>query len=205
MERFSRYLSWAGGDRQKAIDLYALNTRLSEALYVPLQMLEVALRNRVHAVLSDSKGSRWYETPNFLVGRHQEEQVAAVVTELSRLGKEATPGRVVAALTLSFWTTMVGKPYEDLWQTELYQIARHRDGKGLTRKHLSGPLTPIRILRNRIAHHEPILAWDLKKHHFMTLQITEWLSLEAADWCRSLDRFQQVFPSGGITLKLESG
>jgi hypothetical protein len=50
--RFGRYSAWAAGDKQRAITLYTLNTQLSESLYTPLQMLEVALRNRIHAVLS---------------------------------------------------------------------------------------------------------------------------------------------------------
>jgi mono/diheme cytochrome c family protein len=33
-------------------------------------------------------------------------------------------------------------------------------GKGLRRKDFSGPLSPIRTVRNRIAHHEPIITWD---------------------------------------------
>ena len=201
LERFSRYMSWAGGDRRRALDLYALNTRLSEALYVPLQVLEVALRNRVHAVLAEHKGCRWFEEPDLLIGPYQREQVTAALLDLARQRKEATPGRVVAALTLSFWTTMLGKPYENLWQTDLHRIARREDGKGLTRKSLSVPLTPIRLLRNRIAHHEPILFWDLEKHHSAILQITVWLSPAAASWCRSLDRFSQVFPSERLVLQ----
>ena len=51
-ERFGRYLDWASGDRDQALDLYALNIRLSEALYPPLQMLEVVLRDRIHAILA---------------------------------------------------------------------------------------------------------------------------------------------------------
>jgi hypothetical protein len=35
-ERFGRHLEWAGGDHTRALALYALNTRLSEALYTPL-------------------------------------------------------------------------------------------------------------------------------------------------------------------------
>ncbi len=46
-ERFSRYVTWARGDRTRALGLYALNMRLSESLYTPMQMLEVALRNRI--------------------------------------------------------------------------------------------------------------------------------------------------------------
>jgi hypothetical protein len=52
-ERFSRYLEWANGDRHRAIQLYTLNTQLSESFYLPLQMLEVTLRNRIHHVMTD--------------------------------------------------------------------------------------------------------------------------------------------------------
>lgn len=46
LERFARYIAWAGGDRDQALALYTLNTQLSEALYAPLQALELSLRNR---------------------------------------------------------------------------------------------------------------------------------------------------------------
>jgi hypothetical protein len=200
LERFGCYVAWAGGDRSRALDLYALNTRLSEALYTPLQMLEVALRNRIHAVLSVSVQPRWFEEPGFLVAPYQTEQVAEALADLVRQRREPAPGRVVAALTFSFWTAMLGADYENLWQMTLHRIGRRDDGKGLRRKDLSGPLTPIRLLRNRIAHHEPILAWDLPKHHQAMLRITEWLSPAAAAWCRTLDRFDQVHPSERIPL-----
>ena len=200
LERFGRYVAWAGGDRAQALNLYALNTRLSEALYTPLQMLEVALRNRIHAVLSASIQARWFEESSVLTVPHQNEQVAKALADLARDQKEAAPGRVVAALTFSFWTAMLGASYENLWQTDLHRIGRRDDGKGLRRKDLSGPLTQIRLLRNRIAHHEPILAWDLRKHHEGMLRITGWLSPAAAAWCRTLDRFDQVHPAERISL-----
>ncbi|MGN6551286.1 MAG: hypothetical protein ACTHJ3_15525 [Pararhizobium sp.] len=55
------------------------------------------------------------------------------------------------------------------------------DGKGLRRKDVAAPLAPIRMLRNRVAHHEPILHWDLRKHYEFILQLTTWLSPVAAD------------------------
>jgi len=200
LERFGRYLAWAGGDRERALDLYALNTRLSEALYTPLQVLEVVLRNRVHAVLTASRGPRWFEDPSLLPGAHQPSQVAEAKAQLAEERKADDPGRVVAALTLGFWTAMLGARGENLWQTTLKAIARREDGKGLRRKDLSTPLTPIRLLRNRIAHHEPILAWNLPKHHEAILRVTGWLSPAAAAWCRTLDRFDDVHPSGHIEL-----
>lgn len=161
LERFSRYVAWAEGERERALDLYGLNTRLSEALYTPLQMLEVCVRNRIHTVLSSSRHPRWFEDDGFLVGPYQPGQVAEAIRDLGREKKEPSAGRVVAALTFSFWTGMLGTIYENLWQQELKQIARTDSGRTLRRKDFSRPLTPIRLLRNRIAHHEPILEWDL--------------------------------------------
>lgn len=81
---------------------------------------------------------------------------------------------------------MLAKEYEDLWQKTLKDIARREDGKGLRRKDFSTPFGPIRMLRNRIAHHEPILHWNLPKHYSAILKMTEWLSPVAAAWCRDL-------------------
>lgn len=200
LERFARYVAWAAGDRTRALELYTLNTQLSEALYTPLQVLELALRNRVHAILSAAHGERWFEADGLLQTPHQREQVETALAELAKDGKESLPGRVVAALTFSFWTAMVSPAYEDLWRSTMHAIAVKPDGKKLSRKQLSRPLTPIRILRNRIAHHEPILHWDLRTHHTAMQEVTSWLSPPAARWCARIDRFPTVFPARGYRL-----
>lgn len=199
-ERFARYAEWADGDRSRAIELYTLNTKLSEALYIPLQTLEIALRNRIHTVLAAAFEDRWFDRENFLSIENQRRQLAKAIEELAHDRKEQTPGRVVAALTFSFWTSMLSPDYETLWQTTLNRIARREDGKGLRRKDLSKPLTPIRTLRNRVAHHEPIIQWNLPKHYHNIVQITRWLSPAAADWCVEHNRFLIVHPANRITL-----
>ena len=84
---------------------------------------------------------------------------------------------------------MVSPAYEELWRATLSAIAVRADGKRLTRKQLSRPLTPIRVLRNRVAHHEPVLHWDLPKHHAHVVEITGWLSPAVAGlgWVMSTD------------------
>lgn len=199
-ERFGRYVTWADGDRIRALELYGLNIRLSEALYPLLQMLEVVLRNRIHAVLSEAFHPGWFRGDGFLIVPHQITQVTIAVSELARETKDATPSGIVAALSFSFWTTMLGPSYEVLWQTHLNLIGRRPDGTGLRRKDFSGPLTPIRILRNRIAHHEPILAWNLAQHHAAMRRLIQWLSPGAAAWCFDLDRFAAICPTPRIKL-----
>jgi len=199
-ERFSRYVTWADGDHERAVELYTLNAKLSEALYLPLQMLEVVLRNRVHTVLAVARHEDWFHDEGMLLLPVQKEQLSKAIADIQEDGRPATAGRLVAALTFSFWTSMLSPAYETLWQTSLHQIARREDGKGLRRKDLSGPLTPIRTLRNRVAHHEPIIQWNLPKHHANIIQLTQWFSPGAARWVRSHSRFDLVHPSERIKL-----
>ncbi|HJU19581.1 MAG TPA: hypothetical protein VJ770_24265 [Stellaceae bacterium] len=203
LERFSRYLAWAGGDRTRAIALYTLNAKLSESLYIPLQMLEVALRNRIHAVMTEARHEQWFHDAGVLQGKWQTDQLAKAIEDIRGEGREPMPGRVVAALTFSFWTAMFGREYETLWQTTLHRVASRPDGKGLRRKDFSGPLAPIRALRNRIAHHEPILQWDLPKHYNNVVKLIGWLSSPAAEWCTAHSRFPEVYPREPIILDLD--
>lgn len=204
LERFGRYLEWSGGDRARAVELYTLNTKVSECLYTPLQMLEVALRNRIHAVMTEAYHETWFQDRAIILQERQAEQVAKAISDIEAERKEVTPGRIVAALTFSFWTSMFGTDYETLWQQTLHRIARRADGKGLRRKDFSGPLSQVRTIRNRIAHHEPIIAWDLRKHYGNIAAMTEWLSPAAAAWCRAHCRFEEVYPLERIVL-LERG
>lgn len=204
LERFSRYLDWAEGDEVAALELYTLNTQLSEALYTPLQMLEVALRNRIHTVMTEAHHEGWFDEEGILLLESQLEQIEKARADLKEGGKKPIPGRIVAALTFSFWTSMLSPKYEDLWQKRLNRIARTLEGKGLTRKKLSDPLARIRTLRNRIAHHEPIIYWNLPKHYAAMIEITEWLSPPAAIWCRTYSRFDDVYPEEQIVLKIEN-
>jgi hypothetical protein len=200
LERFGRYADWAGGDRDRAIELYTLNARLSESLYISLQMLEVALRNRIHTVMTEAHQEDWFQHQEFILGARQGEQLNKAMRDIE--GREPTVGRLVAALTFGFWTAMFGKDYETLWRTTLHRIAQRPDEKPLTRRDFSGPLTRIRELRNRIAHHEPIVHWgDLPKLHAKIMELTGWLSPPAAEWSATYCRFRDVYPAEAIILR----
>jgi hypothetical protein len=178
-----------------------LNTRISESLYTPLQSLEVALRNRIHVVMAEAFGNEgWFHQAGVFLNDRQPEQLTKAIADLNAVNKMPTPGRIVAALSFGFWTAMFGPHYEGLWRATLHRIAAKPDGKRLRRKDFSGPLTPIRSIRNRIAHHEPIITWDLPGIHKRMVELTRWLSPAAAAWCRENDRFDQVYPPERILL-----
>ena len=167
-------------------------------------MLEVTLRNRINQVMSKKAGETWFDLPDYQANARQVDMLIKAKRDLADGKTGATPSAIVAALTFGFWTAMLGKEYENLWQTTLKDIGRREDGKGLQRKEFAAPLAPIGTLRNRIAHHEPILYWNLRKHYDAILQMTGWLSPVAAQWCQAHSRFDAVYPQGGVVLKKPS-
>jgi hypothetical protein len=94
-DRFSTYLAWANGDRDRAIQLYSLNTKISESLYTPLHILEVALRNRVHQVMSAAHGSTWYDLKAHQANPVQTEMLAKARQDMVDAKKDETSGRIV--------------------------------------------------------------------------------------------------------------
>ena len=199
-ERMGRYLEWSNGDPAAAVQLYTLNAQFSEALYIPLQVLELALRNRVHGVMSGAYGEGWLLEAGSCLRDKQKQKVQHALDDLNRNRKAPTPGRVVSTLSFGFWTALLGREYEELWRKVLHQIARTPSGKGLPRKSLSGPLKTIRELRNRIAHHESILHYDLPHYHADIRQIIGWLSPEAEQWCAECDRFPALYQASTYQL-----
>ncbi|MEG0183522.1 MAG: Abi family protein [Stenotrophomonas sp.] len=188
-----RYLAWAGHCSDRGAALYGINLQLCESLYVPLQTLEVSLRNRIHQVLLTAHGPCWFDTERRVLRiSRQHEQVGAATADLRRQGRAITPGGIISHLTFGFWTMMFNKEHEVLWQQVLHRISADPARRGLQRKQFSTPLVRIRHLRNRIAHHESILHWPLRQHHADMMQLMEWITPEAAAWCRQHDRFPSL-------------
>jgi hypothetical protein len=70
-ERIARYLTAVGGDTQRAVQLYRLNLELSKAFYGSLAVLEIAVRNRLDAVLQVWTGQRnWLQAQQTGFMRH---------------------------------------------------------------------------------------------------------------------------------------
>ena len=58
-KRMKRYLNACGGNKRKAQTLYRLNLRLSQEMFTVISCYEVALRNAIDNIMSDSFGQDW--------------------------------------------------------------------------------------------------------------------------------------------------
>lgn len=198
--RFSTFLQWTGGDREAAIELYTSNVLLAESLYVPLHMLEVALRNRIHAVMTEQISADWFEGERFQRNPSQKRMLERARQDVGAASWRPTTVTLIPALTFGYWTAFLGPEYEDLWRASLHRIARTADGKHLGRKQFASRLGPIRKLRNRIAHYEPIIQLNLPHGYADMLQLIEWLSPSAALWCATHCRFGAVWAARNVGL-----
>jgi hypothetical protein len=193
-ERVGPYLNLAANDLREAIRLYERNTSFSEALYGLLQGLEVTLRNSMHHALSLGLAREdWYESVVWQVA--QQEQIDNAKDSLQKKAKPVTPGRMVAELTFGFWVGLTGPKYSvDLWERHLYKAFPNAK---LGRKQLNKRLESIRLLRNRVAHHEPILSRDLVKDVDRILETIGWIDKDTERWVRQTNCFHDRFDSRG--------
>lgn len=60
-DRLGTYLSEADGDRSLAREFYVWDRDVASAMFADIAIIEVALRNAIHGVLTAHLGERWYE------------------------------------------------------------------------------------------------------------------------------------------------
>jgi hypothetical protein len=160
-DRLQRYIDDAGGDEARGLKRYVLNTKISEAFYTPIQGLEIALRNSLHNQAKAHLGENWFAASAATLRHPATEMIGKAERALTADGKIPTPGRMLAELNFGFWVTLLSSKYENsLWRPCLRKAFPNRP-KGTERKQVHGALNAVRRLRNRIAHHEPILQRQL--------------------------------------------
>lgn len=190
-DRFATYLQWASGDQNLAERLYTYNVQLSAALYGPLHMQEISLRNMADQALAQRYGSAWHLDPMIMADRYQRDNVTKAIQALQHGGKAGTRPQVVAELNFGFWSSLFGRHSHHLWQTlrPIFQA------QGIQRGANAQNLRELRLLRNRIAHYEPIIALPLAQRYADITTLTGWLSPSAAVWIARYSVWPALYPA----------
>ena len=207
-ERFAAYVRTARGDRGRAVQLYRWNGLVSGAFYEVLQYVEVLFRNALHhqleglhaTIAGRPAGAAWFDEPSW-VAHHwfhtqaldaRDKAIAAAGHSLAR----PRPGKVVAELPFGFWRFLVTARYEQSFWVPALDAAFPDLPAGrpdVRRRQVEHHVAFLHLLRNRIAHHEPIHGtisyrqkggprerYDLAALHRLTLELLAWISPDAA-------------------------
>ena len=204
--RLSRYLTATGGNLDEALQLYEKNMAVSEALFGILHGVEVSVRNSLHHALSTDIGVEdWYQNglPLPFPAVPQLTFTAPMRNMLDKARRNAGPaapvGKLVAELTFGFWPFLISGQYHNLWSASSHKAFPHAH---VPRSFVHTRLETIQRLRNRIAHHEPILSSTNEVYtgqlghpkialHAL-LECVSWVSPATADWLSVTSRYEQA-------------
>lgn len=192
-ERLTKYHDLSPTNKTKQLKLYSWNTALSESLYTPIQGLEIVTRNYFHQKLSEKYGLCWYDNTDIQLHYPQMQSILQAKESLNRERKTINPSSIIAILSFGFWTGLLGSKYETkLWRPCLCKSFANKS-KPFLRKETHHEYDLIRILRNRIAHHEPIIRKDLPNHNERILKMIGWFCQETALWIKKQSRFEDIW------------
>ncbi|WP_203906615.1 hypothetical protein [Rhizocola hellebori] len=192
--RLNVYVAAANGDVAVAERLYWWNIEVSGAFYGPLHCLELGPRNALDVQLRSAyaRDMWWDAAPLTASGQRM---VAEARAKCRRRGNASVAADdVVAQLSFGFWTSLLsnsrGSQYDRrLWVPILHRAFPHYRGR---RKDLHDNLEAMRLLRNRIMHHEPIHHRDLTADHRKIYRLIQYIDRASAKEANALDRVQFV-------------
>jgi hypothetical protein len=183
--RLAPYL--AKGGQGKALEHYAWNSRVSTALFELMGWFEVAWRNNIDRAICAGRptgSAHWLFDGTFPLQPRTRAKVAKAVRTLRPRTGAPTSGQVIAELTLGFWRFTASGYRQTVWLKYLSTAFPHAS-RSPRPAELDRKLEGIILLRNRIAHHEPIgRIEDVRRRVEDMLTIGSWISPEMAQWWR---------------------
>jgi hypothetical protein len=195
-QRMEAFLLATEHNAERAIRMYVWNLRVSAGFFELLALVEVIVRNAVGEQLRlwtqrSDFGGAWFDNRH---GYLRAQAVAAVTNAKERMRKEhrsVTDGALLSALPFGFWRLLLSSRYK----TTLWPFALQYAFPNLapaTPNELFRAVAQLHVLRNRIAHHEPILRRDLAADYAACRFVLGAVSQEVADWATQHTRVSTV-------------
>ncbi|MFI0796751.1 hypothetical protein ACH4OY_29300 [Micromonospora rubida] len=196
--RLEPYIKAGGGGLSEGLKLYEWNLSVSAAFFEVLAHFEIGVRNALHAQLAGLAGRQdWWASRRIVLAPAAVDMLDKAVAEVTRRSPPGGPGHVVAALPFGFWAGLVSSGHRYNYEMTLWRPGLHRAFPGYrgTRSELHPRLNTLRLLRNRIAHHEPIYRRHLAADHDTILTLSSWIMPAFARWMASRSRVPGLLAS----------
>ncbi|MBY0491021.1 MAG: hypothetical protein K2R93_14355 [Gemmatimonadaceae bacterium] len=223
--RLAGYRQPGDKDLTDGLARYIWNLALADAISPVLHAFELTLRNEVVRAaakivpprITAANSAAPVTVPVFTPGLFPtwldvqptmllDNELAKLKRAKSDLGSDRrthTEGHLIAKLDLGFWVALLRKPYADaradgprLWPAGLKYAFQHRPKHIKDAVDLFHAFDPIRMFRNRVAHHDPI--WDRKYvfEHDRALHCLSWMNPTLAAAVTTISRAPAVFGVG---------
>jgi hypothetical protein len=187
MGTYEAATSTIGQNDPKALELYAWNAQVSGAFLVPLHICEVVVRNAVSEALEAIYGQRWPWVQSFERSLSDSGVGYSPRKDLQNARRNIqTTGKLIPELKFVFWQKMFTSRHDvRIWDHHLLAVMPNLGQSkpiNVLRQEVYQDLERIRILRNRIAHHEPIFTRNLTDDFLKIVNLVEFRCQLTADW-----------------------
>ena len=153
--RLEVYLRAVNADPDRAWQLIVWERQMAAALWTDIAHCEVIVRNAIQRSLQQVAGhDDWHDQlPKLGITGADRRRVDEAIQRLHDEHRPVTADRVTANLTFTFWTNLVSTTYDrTLWRNGL-----HRAFRSAPRRDVHAAMERVKALRNRIAHHDPLV------------------------------------------------
>ena len=206
--RIGRYLTAMAGNSKKTMTLYRLNLRLSQEFFTVVSCLEIALRNKIDRHYSAIHGVDWLRDSAQGTGFFNQPICGItpriVNTAMSRLNPYSHQ-KLLAEMDFGFWRYMFGRHQYFAGGQTLLAIFPNRPPstphQQYNHSYVFAELEKINMLRNRLAHHEPICFANgqavknttyARQHYTQILELFRWMNINEQALLYGLDHIETV-------------
>ncbi len=194
--RLQSYLVATDQNISSAIDLYKWNGLLAAELFQILGLVEISVRNSIDRELQSlnvtlGNQGEWFDDLGSVLGTESLQQIHLVKARLVANRRRLSRGNIVSELNFGFWRSFLSRQYKDsLWRTAIrfsfpYSPSRQPEYIFTRVRHLH-------VLRNRIAHHEPIHNRDIARDYQICFEVLSAISPVIAEWSEKNSHVMQV-------------
>ena len=214
--RLAPYLQAQAGSLSAAIALYAWNIRLAAAFHEVIAVAEVCLRNAMDQQLREQFGANWIAHHDLFDDRTARAISRAQTLAHNGKSERSLPQsteRLIGELSLGTWCLLldrggyrntganrVRRDYDMLlWRTCLYKAFPNGSGR---RQDVHETVRHVLLLRNRVAHHEPIFTGipirgqrtrlTVEAAHASVLKLLGFIDDHVCDWVAAGSRVPEV-------------
>ncbi|MFH5879853.1 hypothetical protein [Arthrobacter sp. NA-172] len=197
--RMMTYERAACSNPDRAVRLYEWNAKMAAALMFPMHFAEVSTRNAVSEGIEAVYGSSWPWNQTFersLPVAPRGFNARQELVDVRR--RQPTTGKVVAELKFVFWQKMFTGRFDGrLWNHQILGLFPHSSvtDAAQLRSRIYSDLEVIRLLRNRMAHHEPIFSRNLNDELTQILDLVELRSVTLSAWVRATEGATALLPT----------
>jgi hypothetical protein len=186
--RMDPYLKVAP-DLDEALRLYIWNARVAASFLATLGHVEVLVRNALDKALREWTGKSGAASVDWLeiidVDPRAKTELSKAQSRV-RASKSPSPrhDKVIAELNFGFWRYLVARRYlTKLWIPALHVAFPHGDADLRQRqREVELHMGQLNVLRNRVAHHEPIFHQNLGDALTSVQELSAWVCPVTASW-----------------------